>query len=71
MEWSGLVWGRSKTDSRSRNGSANGNGRDGEDVGVDCLVLVHKKVESVLYLHLVFQRAMHRQPSQMDLKQLG
>lgn len=45
--------------------------RDGEDVGVDCLVLVHKKVESVLYLHLVFQRAMHRQPNQMDLKQLG
>ncbi len=49
----------------------NGNGgRDGEDVGVDSLVFVHKKVESVLYLHLVFQRAMHQLPSQMDLKQL-
>ena len=45
-------------------------GRDGEDVGVDSLVFVHKKVESVLYLHLVFQRAMHQLPSQMDLKQL-
>ncbi|GMP82028.1 hypothetical protein CsSME_00036512 [Camellia sinensis var. sinensis] len=31
------------------------------DVGVDCLVLAHKKVQNVLYLHLVFQSPIHWQ----------
>ena len=44
--------------------------RDGEDVGGHFPVLVHRKVESVLY-HLVFLRAMYQPPSQMVLKLLG
>lgn len=45
--------------------------RDGEDVGVDCLVLAHRRVGSGLYLHRVFQKPMHWEISPMDLKLLG